>query len=133
MSGGRVEFGLGTGWFDAEHAAYGMPFPALGDRFAIFEEQLAIITGLWETPDGETFSYSGTHYTVTDSPALPKPAQRPRPPVIIGGHGAEADAPSRGRLRRRVQRGLRRDRGHECGVRPGARRCCDGGQACLRR
>ncbi len=61
----------------------------MGDRFAIFEEQLAIITGLWETPEGETFSYAGAHYTVTDSPALPKPAQRPRPPVIIGGHGAK--------------------------------------------
>lgn len=89
MSGGRIDFGLGTGWFDAEHAAYGLPFPPTGDRFEIFEEQLAIITGLWETPDGETFSYTGKHYTVTDSPALPKPAQRPRPPVIIGGHGAK--------------------------------------------
>lgn len=88
MSGGRIELGLGTGWFDAEHAAYGLPFPPMADRFAIFEEQLAIITGLWATPEGETFSYSGAHYTVTDSPALPKPAQRPKPPVIIGGHGA---------------------------------------------
>ena len=87
MSGGRVELGLGTGWFDAEHSAYGIPFPGLGERFAIFEEQLAIITGLWETPDGGTFSYDGTYYQVTDSPALPKPAQRPRPPVIIGGAG----------------------------------------------
>jgi F420-dependent oxidoreductase-like protein len=87
MSGGRVEFGLGTGWFDTEHEAYGLAFPALGDRFAIFEEQLAVITGLWAAPDGEAFSYSGKHYTVTDSPALPKPAQRPRPPVIIGGGG----------------------------------------------
>ncbi len=89
MSGGRVELGLGTGWFDAEHAAYGIPFPALGDRFAMFEEQLAIITGLWSAPEGETFSYAGAHYRLTDSPALPKPAQRPRPPVIVGGHGAK--------------------------------------------
>ncbi len=89
MSGGRIEFGLGTGWFDAEHAAYGLPFPPTGDRFEIFEEQLAIITGLWETPEGDTFSYTGKHYAVTDSPALPKPAQRPKPPVIIGGHGAK--------------------------------------------
>jgi F420-dependent oxidoreductase-like protein len=87
MSGGRVEFGLGTGWFDAEHTAYGIPFPALGDRFAMLEEQLAIITGLWTTPEGGTFSYAGEHYTVTDSPGLPKPAQRPGPPVIVGGHG----------------------------------------------
>lgn len=87
MSGGRVELGLGTGWFDTEHTAYGIPFPALGERFAILEEQLAIITGLWATPQGETFSYSGEHYSLTDSPALPKPAQRPKPPVIIGGGG----------------------------------------------
>ncbi len=87
MSGGRVEFGLGTGWFKAEHTAYGIPFPSLGERFDRFEEQLAIITGLWGTPEGETFSFEGTHYQLTDSPALPKPAQRPRPPVLLGGAG----------------------------------------------
>jgi F420-dependent oxidoreductase-like protein len=87
MSGGRVELGLGTGWFDTEHAAYGIPFPPLGVRFTMLEEQLAIITGLWMTPQGQTFSYSGQHYSVTDSPALPKPAQQPRPPVVIGGGG----------------------------------------------
>lgn len=87
MSGGRVELGLGAGWFEAEHKAYAIPFPPLAERFARYEEQLAIITGLWETPDGGTFSFSGKYYTVTDSPALPKPAQRPRPPVIIGGAG----------------------------------------------
>jgi F420-dependent oxidoreductase-like protein len=87
MSGGRVELGFGAGWYEAEHAAYAIPFPALGERFERYEEQLAIITGLLSTPDGETFSYSGKHYTVTDSPALPKPAQRPRPPVLIGGAG----------------------------------------------
>ena len=88
MSGGRVEFGLGTGWFDAEHAAYGIPFPSLKERFDRFEEQLAIITGLWSTPDGQTFSYDGAYYQLADSPALPKPAQRPKVPVIIGGGGA---------------------------------------------
>jgi F420-dependent oxidoreductase-like protein len=87
MSGGRVEFGFGAGWFDAEHAAYAIPFPGLRERFDRYEEQLAIITGLWETPEGELFSYSGRYYTVTDSPGLPKPAQRPRPPVLIGGGG----------------------------------------------
>jgi F420-dependent oxidoreductase-like protein len=87
MSGGRVELGLGTGWFDDEHAAYGLPFPSLGERFAIMEEQLAVITGLWTAPEGEPFSFAGKFYTVADSPALPKPAQRPRPPVIIGGGG----------------------------------------------
>jgi len=87
MSGGRVEFGLGAGWFDAEHAAYGVPFPPLAERFDRLEEQLAVITGLWSTPHGSTFSFDGKYYKVTDSPALPKPAQRPRPPVIIGGTG----------------------------------------------
>ncbi len=87
MSGGRVELGLGAGWFDAEHQAYGIPFPGLGERFDRFEEQLAIITGLWTTPAGEKFSFTGKHYTVTDSPGLPKPKQQPRPPIVIGGGG----------------------------------------------
>jgi F420-dependent oxidoreductase-like protein len=87
MSGGRVEFGLGTGWYEAEHAAYGIPFPSPGERFARLEEQLAIITGLWETPEGKRFSFSGAHYSLTDSPALPKPVQRPGPPVLVGGQG----------------------------------------------
>ncbi|PXY27229.1 LLM class F420-dependent oxidoreductase [Prauserella muralis] len=87
MSGGRVELGLGSGWFADEHTAYGIPMPELKERFELYAEQLAIVTGLWETPEGQTFSFEGTHYTLTDSPALPKPAQRPRPPVIIGGQG----------------------------------------------
>jgi len=87
MSGGRVEFGIGSGWFEAEHKAYGIPFPSLKERFDRYEEQLAIITGLWETPEGETFSFDGSYYQLTDSPALPKPAQRPRPPVLVGGAG----------------------------------------------
>jgi F420-dependent oxidoreductase-like protein len=87
MSGGRVELGLGAGWYDDEHRAYGIPFPPTGDRFARLEEQLAVITGLWDTPEGATFDFAGDHYTVGDSPALPKPAQRPHPPVIVGGGG----------------------------------------------
>ncbi|MCD6640846.1 MAG: LLM class F420-dependent oxidoreductase [Nocardioides sp.] len=86
MSSGRVELGLGAGWFEAEHSAYGIPFPGTGERFDRFEEQLAIITGLWATPMGETFTHVGEHYRLTDSPALPKPDQA-RPPVIIGGKG----------------------------------------------
>ncbi len=85
MSGGRVELGLGAGWFEQEHKAYGIPFPK--EKFGRLEEQLAIITGLWETEVGETFSYDGTYYQLTDSPALPKPAQA-KVPVLIGGHGA---------------------------------------------
>ncbi|MGV9194326.1 LLM class F420-dependent oxidoreductase [Microbacterium sp. MC2] len=84
MSHGRVEFGLGTGWFEQEHRALGIPFPA--QRFGPFEEQLAIITGLWATPVGETFSFAGAHYTLVESPALPKPVQE-RMPVIVGGGG----------------------------------------------
>jgi F420-dependent oxidoreductase-like protein len=89
MSEGRVEFGLGAGWFEAEHQAYGIPFPSVAERFDRLEEQLAVITGLWETPAGQTFSYAGKHYELTDSPALPKPVQRPRPPVLVGGVGRQ--------------------------------------------
>ncbi|NDU74066.1 TIGR03560 family F420-dependent LLM class oxidoreductase [Actinomadura sp. DSM 109109] len=89
MSGGRVDFGLGTGWFEEEHAAYGIPFPSLGERFGRLEEQLQILTGLWGTPSGETFSFSGEYYTLTESPALPKPVRPGGPPIIIGGAGAK--------------------------------------------
>jgi F420-dependent oxidoreductase-like protein len=89
MSGGRVELGIGAGWFEAEHMAYAIPFPPLGERFDRLTEQLSVITGLWTTPAGETFDYSGTHYTVAESPALPKPVQSPHPPIIIGGAGAK--------------------------------------------
>ncbi|GAA0901359.1 LLM class F420-dependent oxidoreductase [Streptomyces thermoalcalitolerans] len=84
MSGGRIELGLGAGWFEEEHKAYGIPFPK--ERFARLEEQLAIITGLWATEVGKTFDFRGTYYQLTDSPALPKPAQA-KIPVLIGGHG----------------------------------------------
>lgn len=87
MSGGRVELGLGAGWFEAEHQAYGIPFPAVGERFDRLEEQLAVITGLWATPPGETFSHAGAHYPVVDSPGLTKPVQADGVPIIIGGGG----------------------------------------------
>ncbi|UJW36090.1 LLM class F420-dependent oxidoreductase [Saccharothrix sp. AJ9571] len=87
MSGGRVEFGLGSGWYDDEHTAYGIPMPEIKERFDIYSEQLAVLTGLWETPEGGTFSFDGEHYQLAEAPGLPKPAQRPRPPVIIGGGG----------------------------------------------
>ncbi len=86
MSGGRVELGLGTGWYDDEHTAYGIPFPPLGERFDRFEEQLQVITGLWGSAG--PFSFSGEHYQLIDSPALPKPVQK-RIPLIIGGGGAK--------------------------------------------
>ncbi len=87
MSGGRVELGLGAGWYEREHDAYGIPFPPLAERFELLEEQLAVVTGLWATPEGGAFSHDGRHYRLADSPALPKPAQRPGPPVIVGGGG----------------------------------------------
>jgi F420-dependent oxidoreductase-like protein len=88
MSGGRVELGLGTGWYADEHTAYGIPFPPVRERFDRYAEQLEIVTGLWRTLPGERFSYAGRYYQLTDSPALPKPVQQPHPPVIVGGRGA---------------------------------------------
>ena len=85
MSGGRVELGLGTGWHDGEHRQYGIPFPPIGERFDHLEEQLQVVTGLWDAPG--RFSFQGEHYQLEDSPALPKPVQRPHPPVIVGGGG----------------------------------------------
>lgn len=87
MSGGRVELGLGAGWFEPEHTAYGIPFPPPGERMDMLSEQLAVITGLWRTLPGDTFDFEGKHYRLQDSPALPKPVQRPQPPVIMGGTG----------------------------------------------
>jgi F420-dependent oxidoreductase-like protein len=88
MSGGRVELGLGAGWYAEEHAAYGIPFPEVGERFDRFEEQLAVITGLWRTPAGSTFDFAGEHYRVSGSPALPKPVQERGIPVLVGGRGS---------------------------------------------
>jgi F420-dependent oxidoreductase-like protein len=92
MSDGRVELGLGTGWYGAEHEAYGIAFPDMADRFDRFAEQVEIIDGLLTTPAGETYSFSGKHYTLVDSPALPKPVQSPRPPLVLGGSGKRRSA-----------------------------------------
>ncbi len=88
MSGGRVELGLGSGWFEREHTAYGIPFYTLGERFDRLEEQLAILSGLWATRPGESFSFEGAHYRLLDCPALPRPASASGPPLIVGGLGA---------------------------------------------
>ena len=87
MSGGRVELGIGAGWLEAEHSAYGMPFPELGERFDRYEEQVAIVSGLWNTPVGGTFDFAGKHYRLDGSPALPKPVQDGGIPIIVGGSG----------------------------------------------
>ena len=92
MSGGRVELGLGAGWHEAEHTAYGIPFHDTTGRFDRFAEQVEIIDGLLATPPGETYSFTGAYYTLADSPALPKPAQSPRPPLVLGGLGKRRSA-----------------------------------------
>lgn len=92
MSDGRVELGIGSGWFADEHTAYGIPFPPLAERYDLLEEQLAIIDGLWRTPVGQHYSFHGAHYQLTDAPGLPKPRQFPRPPIILGGAGKARSA-----------------------------------------
>jgi F420-dependent oxidoreductase-like protein len=87
MSQGRLDLGIGAGWYSAEHRAYGIPFPATAARFERLEEQLVILTGLWATPLGATFSFAGQHYQLEEAPALPKPVQRPGPPILMGGMG----------------------------------------------
>ena len=87
MSGGRVDLGIGAGWYEAEHRAYGLPFPDLGERMSRFEEALEQMVGLWTTPEGSTFDHAGAFHQFTDSPALPKPMQHPYPPIVIGGRG----------------------------------------------
>jgi len=88
MSGGRVDLGIGAGWYETEHRSYGIPFlGGFGERFELLEETLDVLCGLWATPAGSAFSYAGRHLTLVDSPALPKPAQQPRPPIVLGGAG----------------------------------------------
>ncbi|MFJ1538184.1 LLM class F420-dependent oxidoreductase [Micromonospora chalcea] len=87
MSGGRIELGIGAGWYEREHTAFGIPFPPVSERFDRLAEQLEIVTGLWRTPADETYSFTGEHYRLVDAPTLPKPVQQPGPPVIVGGRG----------------------------------------------
>jgi F420-dependent oxidoreductase-like protein len=87
MSGGRVELGLGAGWFEAEHRAFGIPFPPVRERFDRLEEQLALITGMWAAPTGGGYEHDGSHYPVSGSPALVRPLQEPGVPIIVGGAG----------------------------------------------
>ena len=122
MSGGRVELGLGAGWYDAEHSAYGVPFPPLGERFERLEEQFAILTGLWCTPLGEHFSFDGRHYHLKDSPALPKAVAAAPPTAHRRWRRAQEDAPARRHLRPGVQPAVLLARRHRGPVRPCARR-----------
>ena len=108
MSGGRVELGLGAGWYDDEHTAYGIPFPSLGERFDRLEEQLEIITGLWRTPADSQFTFEGGHYTVVGSPALPKPVQPAGRRSSSAGTAPRRTPRLAARYARRVQRAVRR-------------------------
>ena len=120
MSGGRVELGLGAGWYEDEHTAYGIPFPDTRERFDMLEEQLAIDHRALGDRSGRAFSHAGEHYTLTDSPALPKPVQKPRPPVLVGGKGKRRTPALAAALRRRVQPAVRVPRRDRGAVRPGA-------------
>jgi F420-dependent oxidoreductase-like protein len=89
ISGGRVELGMGAGWMDEEHRAFGFPFPPLRERHARLAEQIEIVHRLWTE---ESVTFRGEHYTLEDCPARPKPVQKPRPPLIVGGHGKPGTA-----------------------------------------
>jgi len=106
MSGGRVELGLGAGWYEAEHAAYGIPFYETGERFDRFAEQVEILDGLLSTPLGSGYSFTGKHYSLTGSPALPKPVQTPRPPIILGGAARKRGAALAARYADEFNRGF---------------------------
>ena len=110
MSGGRVELGIGAAWYAREHAAFGLPFPPVKERFDRLEEQLAVITGLWHAGPGDRrgFSFDGRHYRVDDNRTPPRVTQRPHPPIIVGGGGPQAHAGHRRPVRHRVQRRARR-------------------------
>ena len=86
MSGGRIEVGMGAGWNEDEHRRHGVVFPPISERADMLEEQLAIVHGLWEEPDG--WSFDGAHYRLEDAIFHPKPVQKPRPPIIVGGEGS---------------------------------------------
>jgi F420-dependent oxidoreductase-like protein len=87
MSAGRVEVGLGSGWYETEHRSFGLDFPPVSERFDVLTEQLEVLTGLWRSAPGATYSFSGTHHVLTDNPVLPRPVQQPHPPVVVGGKG----------------------------------------------
>lgn len=87
MSGGRVELGLGAGWFEAEHRAFGIPFPPLKERFDRLEEQLAVITGMWSAPEGSEYDHDGSNYPVSGHPALVRTTQPGGVPIVVGGSG----------------------------------------------
>src|ERR1700712_4914307 len=129
ISGGRLELGLGSGWYEAEHRAYGLDFGAsFGERFDRLTEQLEILTGLWATPVGSTFSHAGAHYQLQDAPGLPKPVQRdrtgtPKIPLVLGGTGPRRTPALAARFADDYNGRFARPRG-AAGARPRARPAC---------
>src|SRR5690242_8579304 len=87
MSGGRVILGIGTGWYEREHHAFGIPFPPIGERFDRLDEQMQILNGLWTTAQGEPFSFDGRFWKLEEARNFPVLVQKPRPPIVIGGTG----------------------------------------------
>ena len=87
MSGGRVVLGIGTGWYEREHKAFGIPFPPIGERFDRLDEEMRIINGLWTTPEGEAFGFNGKFWQLEESRNFPVLVQKPRPEIVIGGTG----------------------------------------------
>jgi F420-dependent oxidoreductase-like protein len=92
MSGGRVEVGLGAGWFDDEHQAFGVPFPAVGERYDLLEDQLDILHGAWTAPAGATFEHKGRTCAVSIAADTIRPHQRPHPPIVLGGKAGPRSA-----------------------------------------
>jgi F420-dependent oxidoreductase-like protein len=89
VSGGRIELGLGGGWMEREHRAYGFPFPETSVRLEMFAEQLEIVHRLWTE---DRVDFRGRHYELEDAPAQPKPVQKPHPPLLVGGSGTRGTA-----------------------------------------
>jgi F420-dependent oxidoreductase-like protein len=92
VSGGRIELGLGAGWHQREHDAYGFPFAPTRTRMEVLEEQLQVVLGNWARPPRTPFSFDGEHYTLRDLDAQPKPVQEPHPPLIMGGNAGPRSA-----------------------------------------
>ena len=91
LSNGRLVLGIGAGWFEREHQAYGVPFSSVKDRAKALGESLEVITKLWTA--NPTASFKGEYYTLVDAPFMPKPAQKPHPPIMIGGIGEKRILP----------------------------------------
>jgi F420-dependent oxidoreductase-like protein len=122
ISDGRICLGIGTGWYEREHQAFGIPFPPIGERFDRLDEAMQIITGLWTTPRGEQFSFQGEFWQLDQCANFPALVQRPRPEIIIGGTGPRRTPLMAARYADEFNSGA----GHACGERfQNVRRTCE--------